>query len=76
MVNKKLSINRPDDLIHHEELKAVEMNPRDTIDNKYGDNTNEDGSHVYLISDLCLSDMSVPTVIEGENTGGDQAEQV
>jgi hypothetical protein len=58
----KLSINKPDDLIHHEELKAVEKNPGDTTDNKYGDNVDEDGSHVHLIPDLPLSDMGVPTV--------------
>ena len=62
MVNKKLSINKPDDLIHHEKLKAVEKNPGDTTDNKYSDNADEDDSHVHLISDLCLSGMCVPTV--------------
>ena len=99
---QKLPINRPDDLIHHEELKAVENNPGDTTDNKYDDDADEDDSHVHLISDLCFSDMSVPQVNgwvnelntcdsldphidpgvevgeagEGENTGGDQSEQI
>ena len=58
----KILINRPDDLIHHEELKAVENNPWDITDNRYDDDADEDDSHVHLISDLCFSDMSVPQV--------------
>ena len=58
-----LSVIKPDDLIYHEELKAVEKNPGDTADNKYGDNADEDGSHVHFIPDLWLSGMGVPTVI-------------
>ena len=52
----------PDDLFHHEELKAIEKNPGDTTDNKYSDNADEDGGHVHLISVVCLSNVSVPTL--------------
>ena len=62
MFQQKLSINSPENLIHHEELKAVENNPGDTADNKYVDNADEDDSPVHLIPDFCVSYMNVPLV--------------
>ena len=62
LIRREIFESRPDDLIQHEELKAVQDNPGDVTDKEDGDNAYEDGGHVHLIPGLGLLCMTVPAM--------------